>query len=298
MDFKIKDPSKIEIFTTIFQIIKSISEQISIHFTDEKLFIQTMDPSKVSVLEIAIRSSWFDFYSCQEDNLHIGINTSILHRILSSKEKTQTIHFEYNTEDAGNEDKLFVNMVEVTPAKELQTNNEGDLVLPHSTDTSSVVSKNYKNVYNRYFEVPLINLENELMEIPNIDYEAEISLPSVNFAILIHQLKGFGEVLNIKCNENDIQFISKSTENGSMRVEIKIDELTGFSIIEGEYINVSFSLQYINTISAYSKISKTVELKIRRDYPIRVDYVFGESDEGSIKFFLSPKIGEDDDTAI
>ena len=298
MDFKIKDPSKIEIFTTIFQIIKSISEQISIHFTDEKLFIQTMDPSKVSVLEIAIRSSWFDFYSCQEDNLQIGINTGILHRILSSKEKTQTIHFEYNTENPGNEDKLFVNMVEVTPAKELQINNEGNVVSPPSTDVSSVVSKNYKNVYNRYFEVPLINLENELMEIPSIDYEAEISLPSINFAILIHQLKGFGEVLNIKCNENDIQFISKSTENGSMRVEIKIDELTGFSIIEGENINVSFSLQYINTISAYSKISKMVELKIRRDYPIRVDYTFGEAEEGSIKFFLSPKIGEDDDTAL
>lgn len=293
MDFKIKDSSKIEIFTTIFQIIKSISEQISIHFTDEKMFIQTMDSSKVSVLEIAIRSSWFDFYSCQEDDLQIGINTGILHRILSSKEKTQTIHFEYNTEDTGNEDKLFVNMVEVTPTKELQTNNEGDI-----TDASSVVSKNYKNVYNRYFEVPLINLDNELMEIPTIEYEAEISLPSINFAILIHQLKGFGEVLNIKCNENNIQFISKSNENGSMRVEIKIDELTGFSIIEGENINVSFSLQYINIISAYSKISKTVELKIRRDYPIRVDYMFGESEEGSIKFFLSPKIGEDDDTTI
>jgi DNA polymerase III sliding clamp (beta) subunit (PCNA family) len=292
MDFKIKDPSKIEIFTTIFQIIKSISEQISIHFTDEKMFIQTMDPSKVSVLEIAIRSTWFDFYSCQEDDLHIGINTSILHRILSSKEKTQTIHFEYNTEDTGNEDKLFVNMVEITPTKELQTTNEGEVVVP--TD----VPKNYKNVYNRYFEVPLINLENELMEIPSIDYEAEISLPSINFAILIHQLKGFGEVLNIKCNENDIQFISKSAENGSMRVEIKIDELSGFSIIEGENINVSFSLQYINTISAYSKISKMVELKIRRDYPIRVDYLFGETEEGSIKFFLSPKIGEDDDMGV
>lgn len=292
MDFKIKDPSKIEIFTTIFQIIKSISEQISIHFTDEKMFIQTMDPSKVSVLEIAIRSTWFDFYSCQEDDLHIGINTSILHRILSSKEKTQTIHFEYNTEDTGNEDKLFVNMVEITPTKELQTTNEGEVVVP--TD----VPKNYKNVYNRYFEVPLINLENELMEIPTIDYEADISLPSINFAILIHQLKGFGEVLNIKCNENDIQFISKSAENGSMRVEIKIDELSGFSIIEGENINVSFSLQYINTISAYSKISKMVELKIRRDYPIRVDYLFGETEEGSIKFFLSPKIGEDDDMGV
>jgi len=290
MDLKIKDSTKIDIFTTIFQIIKSISEQICINFTDEKLFIQTMDPSKVSVLEISIKSSWFDFYSCQEENLQISLNTNILHKILSSKEKSQSIHFEYNTEEAGNEDKLFVNMVEVLPSRELNTNNEGETI-PVISD----ISKNYKNVYNRYFEVPLFNLEHELMEIPTIEYEAELSLPSVNFAILIHQLKGFGEALNIKCNENNIQFISKSTENGSMRVEIKIDELTGFSIIEGENINVLFTLQYINIISAYSKISKTVELKIRRNYPIRIDYLFGEQEEGSIKFFLSPKVNDEEE---
>jgi len=297
MDFKINNQSKIDIFTTIFQTIKGIAEHIVIYFTDEKMFIQTMDSSKVSVLEIVILCSWFDFYSCQHDDIKIGINTNILYKILSSREKTQTIHFEYNTEDDScNQDKLFVNMESVIEDK--ITNS---VIIPsseiNSNEITTVGLKNHKDVYNRYFEVPLIDLENELMEIPDIEYEAEISLPSTNFAILIYQLKGFGEVLNIKCNENDIQFISKSMESGSMRVEIKIDELTGFSIIEGENINVSFGLQYLNTISSYCKISKTVELKIRRNYPIRIDYLFGEtgSEEGSIKFFLSPKI---DDTYV
>lgn len=292
MDFKIKNQSKIDIFTTIFQTIKGIADHIVIYFTDEKMFIQTMDSSKVSVLEIVILSSWFDFYSCQHDNIKFGINTNILYKILSSREKTQTIHFEYNTEDeAGNQDKLFVNMESTIEDKITKSivPPSGEMT---SNEITSVVLKNHKNVYNRYFEVPLIELDNELMEIPDIEYEAEISLPSTNFAILIYQLKGFGEVLNIKCNENDIQFISKSMESGSMRVEIKIDELTGFSIIESENINVSFGLQYLNTISSYCKISKTVELKIRRNYPIRIDYLFGETgeEEGSIKFFLSPKI--------
>ena len=282
MDFKLTNQVKIDIFTTIFQTIKTISEHIVIYFTDGKMFIQTMDPSKISVLEIVILSSWFDFYSCQYEGegIQIGINTGILHKILSSREKTQTIHFEHNGE-AGNEDKLFVNMesTEVLPS-------------PPVSDGAAAPMPPNKQVYNRYFEVPLINLESELMSIPDIEYEAELSLPSVNFAILIHQLKGFGDVLNIKCNENDIQFISKSMESGSMRVEIKIDELTGFSIIEGENINVSFGLQYLNTISTYSKISKTVELKIRRDYPIRIEYLFGDDskEQGSIKFFLSPKM--------
>lgn len=285
MDLKIKNQYKIEIFTTIFQTIKSIAEHIVIHFTEDRMFIQTMDSSKISVLEITILSSWFDFYSCQQNNIKIGINTGILYKLLQSKEKSQTIHFEYNGDDddggESNNDKLFVNMEYINEI-------EGD--------------NKIKNVYNRYFEVPLINLENELMEIPDIEYEAEMSLPSVNFAILMHQLKGFGDILNIKCNESNIQFISKSLESGSMRVEIKMDELNEFSIIENENINVSFGLNYLNTISAYSKISKMVEIKIRRDYPIRIDYIFGDIDEsgdntrkeGSVKFFLSPKMDNDD----
>lgn len=286
MDFKITDESKIETFTTIFQNIKGIAEYIVLYFSDERLFIQTMDPSKVSVLEVSIRSSWFNFYSCQYENVKIGINTNVLYKILSSKEKSQAIHFEYNMED-GNEDTLVVNMLSTTAATAED--------VPRTEDPTKAI-KNNKSVYDRYFEVPLINLENDIMEIPNIDYEAEISLPSVNFAILIHQLKGFGDVLNIQCNENDIQFISKSVENGSMRVEIKIEELTGFSIIEGETINVLFGLSYLNTISSYCKISKIVELKIRRNYPIRIDYMFGEGEqEGSVKYFLSPKLGDGSD---
>ena len=88
MDFKINNQSKIDIFTTIFQTIKGIAEHIVIYFTDEKMFIQTMDSSKISVLEIVILSSWFDFYSCQYESIKFGINTGILYKILSSKERS------------------------------------------------------------------------------------------------------------------------------------------------------------------------------------------------------------------
>ncbi len=158
MDFKIKNQSKIDIFTTIFQTIKGISEHIVIYFTDEKMFIQTMDSSKVSVLEIVILSSWFDFYSCQYDNIKFGINTNILYKILSSRDKTQTIHFEYNTEDdASNQEKLFVNMESIIEDKITKC-----IVDPSSEITSNEITtvglKNHKDVYNRYFEVPLIDL--------------------------------------------------------------------------------------------------------------------------------------------
>jgi len=277
MDIKINNQSKLEIFSSIFHNIKCLTENVNIYFSDERMYIQTLDSSKTSILEINIPSSWFDYYSCDNDKCHIGINTNIFDKILSSRDKSQSIHFEYDN----GKDILLVNMINI----ENEINN--------INESKNIDQKN-KNIYNRYFEIPLVDLNDEMMNIPETDYEAEISIPSTNLAILIHQLKVFGDVLNIQCNEDNIQFISKSIESGSMRVEIKIEELNGFSIIENENINISFGLQHLNTICNYCKISKNAELKIRRDYPIRIEYIFGDSGEGSIRYFLAPKINDDE----
>lgn len=262
MIVKIQDANKIEIFTSIFQNIKNITENMCVYFEKERLFIQTMDGSRVSILEVIIPSSWFDFYDC--NGTKIGLNTNIIHKILSCKDKTQTLHLEYLENDS---DKLYVNMM-----------NE--------------MEDSKQKVYERYFEVPLIEFDEELMEIPPVEYDAEITIPSSNFSTLIHQLKGFGDVLNIQCDEENIQFISKSTENGSMRVEVPIEDLLGFSIVENETLNVSFGLQYLNTICAYNKLSKNVVLKIHKEYPLEIEYIFDENG-GCIKYLLAPKIMED-----
>jgi proliferating cell nuclear antigen len=278
MEFKIEDPLKIEIFTSIFQNIKYLTENICIHFTNDHMYVQTMDSSKISILEINIPHSWFDYYHYGGDNnedannsLKISLNSIILHKILSCREKNQTIHVQYNT-DGLNEDKLYVNMI-----SDMVIDEELTGIKPFQT-------------YSRFFEIPLIDYDEDLMTIPNIDYEAEILLPSFHFATLIHQLKGFGDVLDIECNDKNIQFISKSNESGSMRVEVLMDELGGFSIIEDETITASFALQYLNIICAYSKLSKNVELKIHRNNPIQIEYLFGNNSSTYIKYFLAPKI--------
>jgi hypothetical protein len=52
-----------------------------------------------------------------------------------------------------------------------------------------------KTVFNRDFEVPLIDLCSDVLMIPIIEYQADVSLPIVDFALLINQLRSFGETL-------------------------------------------------------------------------------------------------------
>jgi proliferating cell nuclear antigen len=256
MKISINDLQKVDIFTTLFQNLKSMSEMVNISFTPEKMYLQTMDSAKVSILEMVLPNTWFCEYECQIP-VTLGVHTTILYKILSARDKSQSINIEYNDD----EDRIYFHM-----------------------------SSNDKSIFDRKFETPLIDIESDLMDIPVSDYQAEISLPSANFSLLISQLKGFGETLEIHCSETLIQLVAKAIESGSMTVEIKIDDLSSFAIEEGQEVVLSFGLQYLVSICQYYKVARDIEIKLHMDCPLLIEYHL--IDDGIIKYFLAPKIAD------
>jgi proliferating cell nuclear antigen len=257
MNISLNNLLKVDIFTSLFQNIKLFTDQINIDCNSERIYIQTMDNSKIAILEITIPSSWFCSYSCDVP-VTLGINSSIFYRILTCREKIQSMNIIFSNED---EDKLFVQMTSVV-----------------------------KTVFDRNFEVPLIELNTETMMIPDIEYQADISLPSADFALLINQLRGFGETLEFVCNENKIEMISMSQDQGKMSVLVDIEDLSGFAIEENRELKMCFGLNNLHTISLYSKISKDVDIKMHEDFPLLVCY---NNEELSIKMFLAPRISDE-----
>jgi len=261
MDIKITNPVKAEVFTSIFQNIRIFTDHISIMCEKTGMYIQTMDTARVSIIELKIPAEWFDTYSHTHDtSIAIGISSSILYKILNTREKSHMINI------------VFENMLT-------------DVLNLHFTSQE-------KNNFDKHFEVPLIDLEVDHMEIPHIDYIAEFTVPSGIFSGLINQLKLFGETMDIKCSEENIILFSNSPDSGKMSVEMKIDDLTAFSINEGEELNMSFSLNYLHNICLFNKLSKEMEVKLCNDYPLAIVYHLG--DEATMKFYLAPKIDDSD----
>jgi proliferating cell nuclear antigen len=257
MDINLNNLHKIESFTILFQNLKLFSDNINIDCNEERIYIQTMDNLKISIIEINIPSTWFCYYSCPIPVV-LGINSNIFSKILSSREKQQTMQIVYNNEQ---EDKLFFHM-----------------------------SCDIKTVFDRDFEIPLINLETDLMVIPPIEYQADISLPSSDFALIINQLRGFGEILEIICNEEKIEMITKSIEQGKMSVLVNIDDVSGFAIEESCELNMSFSLNILSLICSFSKLSKEIDIKMHKEYPL---YISFHNEELYVKHYLAPRINDE-----
>jgi proliferating cell nuclear antigen len=128
------------------------------------------------------------------------------------------------------------------------------------------------------------------MEIPTIDYLAEFTVPSGIFSGLINQLKMFGDSMDIICSEEKIILFSNSPDSGKMSVDMNIDDLTSFSINEGEQLNISFSLNFLHNICSFNKLSKEMDIKLAKDYPLAI--IYDLNNEGFMKFYLAPKVDE------
>lgn len=267
MEITIKNSLKAECFACIFQHIKHFSEKVNIMFEKERLYLQALDGSRVSIFELYIPKNWFDNYNyTNETGLTLGINTNILFRILNTYENGQIMNIVFDNEYT---DKLSIHFTNDDENKKVQ----------------------FKNIFNKHFEIPLLDIDCEIVGIPDFESQADIIIPSNKFASIINQLKMFGEILEIECSEEKIMLASCSQESGKMFVEMNLDDLNTYSINEGQELKISFGLTYLQNICAYSKISKDIEIKITENYPLKITYDL--LDNAKIVYYLAPKINDE-----
>jgi DNA polymerase III sliding clamp (beta) subunit (PCNA family) len=289
MEIVIRNSDRADKFAAIFQHIKLFTDHISLHCNKTHMKMQCMDNAHVAILELSLPSGWFDVYEISNvedgDNtgIRIGFNATFLHRILSSRDKEQQIQLVHSSEDV---DRL---MIHLTKPEE---------VLAGQSDTASIsaIKKEKKpaaNNFDKHFELPLIDIEEETMQIPAIEYAAELAMQSSQFADIIAQLKMFGDTMDVQCSEERIALASTSQDQGKMFVEIGINDLAEFAIDEGADLALSFSLTYLKYFCAYSKIADLVSIKFGESYPMRISYSLGEEEDAVFAFHLAPKINDD-----
>lgn len=228
-----------------------------------------MDNAHVAILEMSLPAGWFDIYEIATDTVRIGFNATYLHRILSSRDKDQQIRLMYSDEDS---DRLLIHLTK--PEENLND------------------KKPAANTFDKHFELPLIDIEEETMHIPDIEYAAEMAMQSTQFADIIAQLKMFGDTMEVQCSEERIALASTSPDQGKMFVEIGINDLSEFAIFEGTELALSFSLTYLKHFCAYNRISEYVSIKFGDAYPMRIGYSLGEEEDAHLVFYLAPKIND------
>jgi len=285
MNFIISDKDKKELFISLFQILKNCSSNISCIFETEFLHIQGMDKSHVCLFDVKINKEWFHNYNLNETK-KISFDSNIFHSIISIKSENQDLLFNM-TDD--NEDILHIHFVTT-----LEKIKEEDLIIKEEKSKKTKKTKETKetkekNELKKFFKMPLQEFDYEEMNIPHVEYDAEFTLSSKIISDIFSQLNNFGNDIIIKCNEESV-YLNTNSISGDMSVEIPIDDLSSYSIFEGEQLELSYSLIYINKMCITNKLTPEIDFSLSKNSPMKIKYNLG--DNSHILFYIAPKVND------
>jgi len=293
MEFQISDKQKKDVFVSVFQVLKNCSSIISCTFEEELLHIQGMDKSHICLFDVKLNKTWFNSYNISEKKI-ISFDSNIFHSIISTKSENQSFNFKM---DSDNEDTLHIdfvtNAVKVEEDKNETKENKGkkedkknEKKVKKVKNTNDKENKQFK----KFFKIPLTENDYNELSIPESEYDAEFTLSSKNIDDIFTQLNLFGNDIIINCSEENI-YLTTNGVTGEMRVEIPIDDVSSYSIVEGEEIELTYSLIYLNKMCITNKLTEEVEFSLSNEFPMKILYPLGE--DSSISFYMAPKISDD-----
>merc|ERR1712076_281338 len=145
------------------------------------------------------------------------------------------------------------------------------------------------------FDLKLMQIESEHMEIPEQQYKVVAKLPSAEFQKICRDLKEFGETMQMSASKEGIKF-SVAGDVGSGNVMLKPREAEKpeekVTLTVHEPVTATFALRYLVNFAKAAPLCGVVELGLGPDAPLLVKYDLESGDNGFMEFYLAPKIDE------
>ena len=133
MKLVIEESKTAEQLNVLFSNLCGLSDYVTIHKEEEGLHMQGLDSSHVCMFDVKLLFGWFTIYEEDEDDISmITVPAKIFNKVLSTYNKDQNI------------------VIDIDP----------------SGDKLNMEFTSGKTSCDKYFELPLVHLDQELMDIP------------------------------------------------------------------------------------------------------------------------------------
>merc|ERR1712137_1060045 len=239
--------------------IKELCKDVNFDCSEKGLQVQSMDSSHVALVSLLLRESAFSEFKCERP-MSLGMNVESLSKILKMCSPNDTLKVRWQS---GADTVSF------------QCEGGDDRIAD--------------------FDLKLMQIESEHMEIPEQQYKVVVKLPSAEFQKICRDLKEFGETLQMSASKEGIKF-SVAGDVGSGNVMLKPREAEKaedkVTLTVHEPVTATFALRYLVNFAKAAPLCGVVELGLGPDAPLLVRYDLEKADNGFMQFYLAPKIDE------
>jgi len=253
---------------TLIEALKEVLTDVTIRFDTEGFKIINMDPNQVSFVLLKMLGDKFEEYYCLNppDNPYIiGVSIASLYKFLKTVGNNDTLTM-YVTKD--NQDKL------------------------------EIVIQNKKKRIDNKISYNIIDVDFVEIDIPEIDYDAQITMACSDFQKFIRELLGVSDYVKFGISSTKKFFMSVNGTIGSQTLAIEQSDDSNIVIeindnIKGTVDIGTFSLKFLNLFCKSSTLCNSIQLYLCQDYPIIL--VFSVASLGSVKFCLIPKVKDENE---
>jgi len=243
----------------VVDAIKDLCKDVNFDCSEKGIQVQSMDSSHVALVSLLLRESAFSEFKCERP-MSLGMNVESLSKILKM---------------CGPSDSLKVRWQSGADTVSFQCEGGEDRIAD--------------------FDLKLMQIESEHMEIPEQHYKVTVRLPSSEFQRICRDLREFGETMQVKASKEGITF-SVQGDLGSGNVLLKPrggdKPEDRVSLTVHEPVTATFALRYLVNFSKAAPLCGSVELGLGPDAPLLVKYDLENADNGHMQFYLAPKIDE------
>ena len=237
-------------FTQIIDSITDIVTDVNILCDTNNIHIQALDPSRVSLCIFNIDKQSMSYY----DNISrcIGINMKLLSKLLHCFADNDYIQLSIDE----NHDKLTLENI---------TNDKQQRQLK--------------------FQIPLMTIDSDYLEIPITDYDITINITTKLFNKLVKDVLVLdSQNICFEFKENNIKLTSITPEGAELSFEQPSNE--DLTIKHKLDTKLEFSSRYIKQFLKPCSFTKYVKLYATKDLPIKFEYNIGYD---KIIYMCAPK---------
>ena len=262
MKLILSEQEKITQFAVIFQNLKAFTEHAVLYLSEEGLYMQGMEPSHCSCFESRLKNNWFDCFEYDNENdvSTIGFNTNVLQRVMGIRRDGQTV--------------------------EIVVSSDGD------TLQITFTGENDANCLDKYFEIPLMDIDQQILELNSSESDVDLVMPSKKFCELISQLQIFDDNLSLTFTQESVIFKSSGSD-GSMKVNVSFDDVVEYAVAEDLTLKQSYSLKYISMMCLFSKLNEEFTMSFSNNRPMEGRYKL--EGESYVAFCLAPRVDDMDE---
>jgi proliferating cell nuclear antigen len=233
-------------FKSLLEVLKDIISDVNLWFDKSGMKIVAFDVARVTLVHMFMAAENFEEYSCSKE-LFVGINVLNMFKLLKS---------------ITNNDILSMSI----------TDENLNIVL--TNDSKKSTSK---------FSIKLLDLNEDILEIPDIDMPFSTSIPSLDFQKIVRDMSNISDDMTITRSSNTIQFESLG-DFASKTTILEQNEDIGDNTTTGV-----FNLKYLSMFTKATILCPIVQI-IQSDDDSPVIFKYNIANLGELRFYLAPTV--------